>query len=96
MSQNIATFTSPKFLQDITDMGTAIIDQAQESGEINNSSDPALLTTVMQTQLVGVVSSWCTSNGEFDLKNAVKLTMEVCFDVKPELRKAPIDIFKKI
>jgi hypothetical protein len=30
--------------------------------------------------------SWCTANGKFYFKNAVRFTIEVCFDVKPELR----------
>lgn len=95
ISKNIPAFSPPTFQQDIFDIGIKIIEKAQASGEIGNTTDPAHLMAVTQTQFVGVVSAWCTSNGKFDFKNAVRFTIEACFDVKPELRKAADDTFVK-
>lgn len=91
-NQNLQAFDSAKLNRYLPEVETTIIGRAQVSGEIRNTSDPFLLIAVAQAQLLGVISLWCTANGNFDFKNAVRLALEVCFDVKPELRKAPPDV----
>lgn len=92
-NQNIPAFNPSKSQGDNVDIGVAIIKRAQSSGIMRNASDPFLLVSVAQSQLLGIILSWCTTNGEFDLKDAIRLSIEVCFDVKPELRKAPDNVF---
>ncbi len=94
-NQNIPAFNPSKFDKDIFNAEVKIIERAQASGEIFNSSEPFLLIAVAQSLLLGVISLWCTANGKFDFKNAVRLAIEVCFDVKPELRKAPTDVLSE-
>ncbi len=93
--QKIQPFNISNFQQNRT-IGVKIIERAQKSGEICNSSDPLLLFNIMQAQITGIVLFWCTKNGEFDFKNAYRLAMEVCFDVKPELRKASRNSVDKV
>jgi AcrR family transcriptional regulator len=95
-NQNLQAFDSSKLNRYLPDVETTIVARAQASGEIRNTSDPFLLIAVAQAQFLGVISLWCTANGQFDLKNAVRLAIEVCFDVKPELRKAPTDVLSSI
>jgi hypothetical protein len=94
-NQNIDPYNISGFRQDRNDVGVKIIERAQSSGEIINSSDPVLLFNNVQAQTIGVIIFWCTQKGEFDFKNAVRLAIEVCLDVKPELRKASPSIFAK-
>jgi len=94
-NQNIDPYNISGFRQDRNDVGVKIIERAQSSGEIHNSSDPVLLFNNVQAQTIGVIIFWCTQMGEFDFKNAVRLAIEVCFDIKPELRKASPSIFTK-
>lgn len=94
--QKIQAFTTSKFFQDISTVMVTILEKAQSSGEIRNTSDPALLLATAGTQFIGTVSAWSTTNGNFDLKDAYRLTIEVCFDVKPELRKAPADALSEM
>ncbi len=91
-NQNMPAFNPSKFDKDIFNIEVTVIARAQASDEILNTSDPFLLIAVAQSLLLGVISLWCTANGKFDFKNAVRLAIEVCFDVKPELRKAPTDV----
>ena len=95
-NENLQAFDSSKLDRNIPEVQATIIRRAQASGEIRNTSDPCLLLAIEQVQLLGIVSLWCTLNGIFDFKNAVRLGIEVCFDVKPELRKAPSDVFSEI
>jgi len=90
----LQVFDSSKFDRSIPEVEATIIARAQASGEICNTSDPCLLVAVAYAQLLGIISLWCTINGKFDFKNAVRLGIEVCFDVKPELRKAPPDVLQ--
>ena len=82
--------------QEKMDLGVKIIEQAQLSGEIRNSSDPFLLFNTAQGQILSIIIAWCNKNGEFDFKNAVRQAIEVCFDVKPELRKATSEVFTEV
>lgn len=95
-NQHIEAFSISGFRHDRTEIGVKIIERAQSSGEIRNSSDPSLLFNVLQGQTLGIILAWCTRNGEFDLKKAVRLAIEVCLDVKPELRKATPGVFTEV
>lgn len=90
--QKIQTFSTSEFFQNINAVVATIIERAQASGEIRNTSEPTLLLATTGTQFLGVVSAWGTMDGNFDLKDAFRLTMEVSFDLKPELRRAPSDV----
>ena len=94
--RNVEPFNISSFQHDRVDIGVKIIERAQSSGEIRNSSDPFLLFNAVRGQIVGIISFWCSKNGEFDFKNAVRLLIEVCLDVKPELRKAPPGVFTEV
>jgi len=87
INKHMEPFNISRFQQDRADIGAKIIERAQSSGEIRNSSDPYLLFNTAQAQIVSSIIAWCSKNGEFDFKNAVRLGIEICFDVKPELRK---------
>jgi len=87
-NEHIRPFDISESQQDKMDIGVKILERAQLSGEIRNSSDPMLLFKISHAQFVGIISIWCAENGEFDFKNEIRLSMEACFDVKPELRKA--------
>ena len=94
--RNVEPFNISSFQHDRTNIGIKIIERAQSSGEIRNSSDPFLLFNIVQGQIVGIISFWCSRNGKFDFKNAIRLSIEVCFDVKPELRKASPGVLNKV
>jgi len=95
-NQHIEPFNISRFRQDRMDIGVKIIERAQSSGEIRNSSDPSLLLNSAHGQIVSTILFWCSRNGEFDFKNAVRLSIEVCFDLKPELRKASPVVHTKV
>jgi AcrR family transcriptional regulator len=95
-NQHIQPFDISGFQQDGADIVVKIIERAQSSGEIRNSSDPSLLLKTSQAQFLGIVLVWCAKNGEFDFKNEVRLLIEVCFDLKPELRKATLVVFNEV
>lgn len=94
--RNVEPFNISSFQHDRTDIGVKIIERAQSSGEIRNSSDPFLLLNAAQGQILSIIIFWCSKKGEFDFKNAVRLAIEVCFDIKPELRKASPTVFTKV
>lgn len=68
-------------------IGVKIIEPAQKSGEICNSSDPLRLFNIMQAQITGI---YCF--GVSKMRNLTKNAYRTCkgsiLDIKPELRKA--------
>lgn len=87
-NQHIQPFDISGPQKDQIELGFKIIERAQLSGEIRNSYDPSILFSTAQAQFLGIILVWSAANGKFDFKNEVRLAMEACFDVKPELRKA--------
>lgn len=95
INQHMLEVQPSKFGLPNSDVVNTIIKRAQSSNEIRNSSDPVLLANAIRAQVLGIILFWCTENGEFDLKNEIRLILEVCFDVKPELRKATTNTYSK-
>lgn len=65
----------------------SIIQKAQESGDIRNSAAPYALIRVSKTLFLGTLAMWTSMSGEFDFEKAMRAGLEICFDVKPEIRQ---------
>lgn len=96
IDHKMKVFDSSELGYSFSDITSIIIEKMQTSGEMRNTSIPENLMEVMQAQLLGIITLWCTTDGKFNIKDAVRLATETCFDIKPELRKAPEDSLSKI
>lgn len=93
INRKISAFKSESEHLDLIEIRTAIIKRGQAAGEIRSGSDPRILQILAQTQLIGLLNMWCVSEGGFDLKKAVRLSIEVLLDVRPELRRGEPGVF---
>jgi AcrR family transcriptional regulator len=88
ITRDMGTFSFSKHKSDLGQAQVAILKKAQECKEIGNRSDPSMLLHSTLMLAIAIITTWCISNGAFDLKNAVRSGIEVCLDVEPSLRKS--------
>lgn len=74
------------FRENLTDISVAIIKRAQEKGQIRNQNDPELLFRAAAYTYLGYELTWSMKKGDFDWKNRLHKSLEVMFDVIPDLR----------
>jgi AcrR family transcriptional regulator len=68
-----------------------VIQKGQEAGEIRNTADPRALIMISLSQFFGILSLWAANNGAFDFNQTVRMGLEVCFDVRPDLRTVDVE-----
>jgi AcrR family transcriptional regulator len=68
-----------------------VIQKAQEAGEIRNTADPKALIMVSLSQFFGTLSLWTDNDGTFDFNQTVRMGLEVCFDVRPDIRTVDVE-----
>jgi len=67
---------------------TPFVKEGQQSGEIRNKTAlDDLVNTVGQT-MYGVIREWNLHEGDFDLEKEMKRSLEVLYDLRPDLRTA--------
>ncbi|MGL4522154.1 MAG: TetR/AcrR family transcriptional regulator [Bacilli bacterium] len=87
ITRDIGTFSKSELQKDLLRTEIAIVENGQNTGQIRNKADAVELLWTYKMQTFGIITSWCISNAAFDIKNAMRSTMEIAFDVSPELRK---------
>ncbi|MCX7773664.1 MAG: TetR/AcrR family transcriptional regulator [Clostridia bacterium] len=88
-NRDMGTFNSQKINNEqLTKAEVTILTKGYEKGEFRNSSNPLHLLHIVFIEVMGITAQWCILNGGFDLKNSMRVCMEVSLDVIPELRKA--------
>jgi AcrR family transcriptional regulator len=65
----------------------AILQKAQETGEIGCHIPPHLLSVSAGIQFLGLLTLWVSMDGAFDFEKALRSCFETFFAVKPELRQ---------
>ncbi|GHV87890.1 hypothetical protein AGMMS50267_02500 [Spirochaetia bacterium] len=65
----------------------AILQKAQEAGEIGGHITPHLLSVSASIQFLGLLTLWVSMDGAFDFEKALRSCFETFFDVKQELRQ---------
>lgn len=68
-------------------MEMVLLQKAQDSGEIKNSSAVADLVKICFTHIWTFGYMWIIQRGEFDLARAVRNAIEVTLDVREDIRK---------
>jgi AcrR family transcriptional regulator len=66
---------------------SAILQKAQEAGEIGNHVDARSLSLVGNVQFLGTLALWISMDSGFEFEDVLRSCLECCYDVKPELRK---------
>jgi Transcriptional regulator len=64
----------------------AILQKAQDAGEIRSGSDIQSLVLAGSIQFLGVLALWISVDGEFDFEKVLRSCFECSFGVKPELQ----------
>jgi AcrR family transcriptional regulator len=95
VTRDIGTFDTSKYNHELARVEISLLAKAYEKGEIRNSSDPIQLLHIILLQSVGLVSRWCMVNGIFDLRNAMRVSVEVALDIDPKLRKGIVRDFSQ-
>ncbi|AEF83899.1 putative transcriptional regulator, TetR family [Treponema primitia ZAS-2] len=67
-------------------MGT-VLQKAQETGEIRNSSSPQELIAVTRLLFVGIISLWTSFKGGFEFTDAMRAALEASLDLRTDMRK---------
>lgn len=65
----------------------AILQRAQEAGEIDNYVAPRSLSLVGSVQFLGILALWISMDGNFDFEKVLRSCFEYCYNLKPELRQ---------
>lgn len=63
----------------------SIIQKAQKAKEVRNMADARSLVSAGGIHYLGVLTLWVSMNGSFDFENALRSSIEICFDVCPNL-----------
>lgn len=74
------------FQDNLTKLAISIVSKAQDAGQIRNKSDSEMLYRSSAYAYLGTELKWCIKNGELDLKQRIRLTMENIYDVDPQYR----------
>jgi len=83
LNSSKGTFESTDFFDSIL---FPLIQKAQVNGEIQNNSDPKILSACSQSIIIGIAAKWCMNNGDFDEKREILKAFECLYCVREDLR----------
>ena len=83
LKQDRGTFN---FSRPLRNLCIALINKAQQQGQIRNTSDPEALFHSAAFMSTGYEVFWCIKEGKFNRQALFQQSLEALFDVAPELR----------
>ena len=72
--------------QDLAEIARNIIEEAQQAKQVRNMNKASDLYRSAAYMFTGYEYMWCVRNGDFPWRNQILSSLEIIFDVKPELR----------
>ena len=75
------------FNEDLTRMAVALIEKAQEAGQIRNQSPAESLYRASAYAFLGYETKWCIKKTGFNRIELVRRALENIYDVEPSLRR---------
>lgn len=74
------------FTEELFPWLTTLVKNCQAAGMIRNQNKPEDIVTLGMRIAIGAAYNWCSSRGEFNLRDAALSEHEVLYDVPPEYR----------
>jgi len=74
------------FSGSLSELCIALIQKAQQTGQVRNQSDAKALFQAAAFMSTGYEVMWCIKSGEFDRKTMLHQSLQALFDVPDELR----------
>jgi AcrR family transcriptional regulator len=78
--------TTHEALSELNAVRLSVLQKAIDAGEIRCHAGPKELLYISMTQFFGTLSMWTSTEKNFDFYRAIRGALEICFDVRPDLR----------
>lgn len=79
-------------LSELNSVRLSLLQKALDAGEIRCHASPQELFYIDATQFFGTLTLWTTAKKSFDFYQAIRRALEICFDIRPDLRTADFEI----
>jgi AcrR family transcriptional regulator len=79
-------------LGELNSVRLSLLQKSLDAGEIRCHASPLELLYIESTQFFGTLTLWTTVKESFDFYEAIRRALEICFDIRPDLRTAQFKI----
>jgi AcrR family transcriptional regulator len=73
-------------LSELNAVRFSLLQKSLDAGEIRCHASPKELLYIEATQFFGTLTLWTSTEKTFDFYRAIRGALEICFDVRPDLR----------